>query len=248
MLENMQKDWKVNGLRRDKREVKYIKKFNTKMNILKLILLIIVLIIVSIIGRKMFILGSLKSKLEDRIGANNYNVKFCSYSGDSLIVDDAYVKDGKYLCKSISSPVGYERIEFNDGTKVNYYITASIENDTEKIAILNQDVEQAFSAPLVKIQNYLYTRNAWEFIWMALSSSMKTEQCNGKECYRIKGNGQILYIDKETGLTVRATTTSVTSQGKGMTIDTIFDFFYEFDCVTDSDLVEPDINEYRIQQ
>lgn len=48
ILENMQKDLKVNNLKRDTREIKYIKMYNEKMRILKFIIIIILAIALTI--------------------------------------------------------------------------------------------------------------------------------------------------------------------------------------------------------
>lgn len=48
MLDNMQKDLKINNLKRDKREIKYIKIYNEKMRILKFIIIIILAIALAI--------------------------------------------------------------------------------------------------------------------------------------------------------------------------------------------------------
>lgn len=48
MLENMQKDLKLNNLKRDTREIKYIKIYNEKMRILKFIIFIILVIALTI--------------------------------------------------------------------------------------------------------------------------------------------------------------------------------------------------------
>ena len=54
-----------------------------------------------------------------------------------------------------------------------------------------------------------------------------------------------VYIDKETGLPVRLPGGTYTSnQG---TVDTIIEFDFEFDTVTEEDVQEPNITQYRIQ-
>ena len=56
IFENMKKDFQVNATKRDNREVKYIKKYSSKLKILRNILLIIIILFVIIIGRKTIIL------------------------------------------------------------------------------------------------------------------------------------------------------------------------------------------------
>lgn len=61
----------------------------------------------------------------------------------------------------------------------------------------------------------------------------------------IDGNLSV-YIDKETGLPLKVVNGTATIDGK--TYDLINEYTYEFNCVTDSDLIEPDINQYIIKE
>ena len=64
ILENMQKEIKLNTKKRDDREVKYIKKYSKRIKLLRNILLIIVVLFVIFVGRKTFILTNLSNKAE----------------------------------------------------------------------------------------------------------------------------------------------------------------------------------------
>lgn len=54
-----------------------------------------------------------------------------------------------------------------------------------------------------------------------------------------------VYIDKETGLPIRLPGGTYTSNER--TIDTIIEFDFEFGTITEEDVKEPDITQYRIQ-
>lgn len=105
------------------------------------------------------------------------------------------------------------------------------------------------------INDFLYTENIFEFIVNSVCSSIKSAECNGKECYKIQEfyssnflyleGGSTMYIEKGTGLPVRIES-GVISTNNGTT-NTLIDYQYKFNCVTDEDLKEPDVNEYKIQ-
>ncbi len=109
----------------------------------------------------------------------------------------------------------------------------------------------------IEILDYLYTQNIWEFLIISIKSSIKTEEVNGKECYRINvscfdifcfDNHRLdtYYFEKETGLLIRKE--NGTSGYDGDKINLVSDYYYEFDIVKDDDLKEPDISEYTIQE
>lgn len=242
IFEDMQKDWEVGSQKEEKTKVKYLKKYRNRLRLLKFIVAIIAVIMLGILGRKMFILMDLKNKLNDKLNASNYYLKSYAYFGNEITIQESYVKGNKYLNKLYFYPDNSKSIEYYDGKNINKYT----DNENEKIAILNQEIQEPDSMYLVKIQNYLYTDNLWEFTKMALNSSIITENCNGKECYRINTNGQILYEDKETGLPVRITTGS-REESNEIKIDMVYDFFYKFNSVIEEDFIEPDVSKYKIQ-
>ena len=74
-------------------------------------------------------------------------------------------------------------------------------------------------------------------------------ECNKKDCYRIvDSGGAIFYVDKETGLVIRTIGVATVSNGNGEKMDTVTDYQYKFDVVTDEDFIEPDISNYEIKQ
>lgn len=65
MYENMKKELEINTTKRDKREVKYIKKFSNKLKILKMIVLVILLVFMGVIGYKIIVIKSLQGKMDN---------------------------------------------------------------------------------------------------------------------------------------------------------------------------------------
>ena len=97
IFENMQKELKVNTTKRDEREVKYMKKFSSKMKLLKFIILTLTVIYVIIVGRRTFIMTSLSEKAKEHQSYNNYYAKLYSYQGNSLTITESYNKGKDYL-------------------------------------------------------------------------------------------------------------------------------------------------------
>ena len=243
IFSNMQKDFKFNSQKRDHREVKYIKKYSHKMKILKIILLIIVAIFVIRTGRNFIIISSLSNKADDYVSSTNYHKKTTNFDGTSMTIMDTYSKDGKLVSfLTRVTPEETNKISvYKNGETSNLYF----ETGDKKTAQLNQkDVMIA-----VNIVNYLDTdHNLLAALLGSITSSIKTVNCNEKDCYLITNfltsnwltsENEGTYIDKETGLMVRSTM-------NGNSTDTVVDYIHEFNTVSDDIFVEPDINEYEI--
>ena len=252
VLESMQKDLNLNSTKIDKREVKYIKKYSKKMKILKTVLILIVLIFIAIVGRNMIIFSRLQNKISKYSESTNYYVKTLTYEGETNMTVQCYVKGDKYLLNmtrrneegAITKLTNY----FN-GTTSNTYM----ESGNEKIALLNSNGLPSKTS----VVNYIDTNNFWQLLLMSVFSSAKSVECNGRDCYYIgksfspnilfaEGKNGV-YIDKETGLPIRAFNGTVVNNN-GDIFDIIVDYKYEFNTVTEEDLKEPNIQEYVIQE
>ena len=243
MLLEMQKELKISDQKRDRREVKYIKKFSNKMKILKIILLIILIIFGIHIGRNMIIISSLNNKANNYVSSSNYHKKTTNFNGDNLMIIDTYYKDGKTV-------TFLRRVTEKEINKISVYQSGDITNTyfetgDDKKAQLNQ--KDAFLVS--NIFNYLESNNIFEILIRSVTTNIKTVNCNGKDCYLmtdyfssdlLTSRNDSAYIDKETGLIIRMTMS-------GDSKDTVTDYTYEFDTVTDDIFIEPDINEYKIQ-
>ena len=243
VLLEMQKELKISDQKRDRREVKYIKKFSNKMKILKIILLIILIIFGIHIGRNMIIISGLNNKANNYVSSSNYHKKTTNFNGDNLMIIDTYYKDGKTV-------TFLRRVTEKEINKISVYQSGDITNTyfetgDDKKAQLNQ--KDAFLVS--NIFNYLESNNIFEILIRSVTTNIKTVNCNGKDCYLmtdyfssdlLTSRNDSAYIDKETGLIIRMTMS-------GDSKDTVTDYTYEFDTVADDIFVEPDINEYKIQ-
>ena len=93
---------------------------------------------------------------------------------------------------------------------------------------------------------------------MSLMARIRSVEQNEKDCYEVTyvyssnilmpAEGEFaIYIEKETGLTVKNKNGAIVNEN-GTEEPIVIDYEYKFDSVTDEDLVEPDISEYKIQE
>ena len=249
MLNNMKKEIELNTTKRDKREVKYIKRFSSKLKILKIIILIIILIYIGTIGYKFIVIKSMQNKVKQYSDITNFHIIKKSYCYDTITTQETFNKDGNYLVHIKRTSEGGEKREIISTKNGNNYITSG----EAKVASLNS--MQIVSSE--KVYNNLETESLGEFLYgLVISSKISSVKCNDKDCYKIENfkvsgiafpeYGMCLYIDKETGLIVRTEEGTRDSDGKIYT--QVSDYKYEFNTVTDEDLKEPDISEYKVQQ
>lgn len=249
MLNDMKSDLGLKTNKRDNREVNYLKKYNHKLRLLKAILLVIVAIFVIFVGRNIMIIKMLSNKAEVSRKVDNYYARAYMYQGNTLTIIESYYKEGKNL--TVLNTVGKEKdsklIEFKDGTKHNIYM----ESEGNKIALL--DVKESGIIPIISA-DYLATENIWQFLRNAVLTKIKTVTCNGKDAYyftNLKSPSMLysqvnygVYIDKVTGLPIRGA--AGTFQTEKETIDTMIDYDYQFNIVTEEQIKEPDITQYDI--
>lgn len=225
-----------------------------KMKVWKILLLVLAILLVLFIidtGRKMFIIKDLQNKVSQYTNQTNYYMKSYEYQGPIITISETYKKDNRDLT-SITN-VSEERIMRLTNFKKDDRVTTYIDIPNDKIAIVNSDAIPAE----FKVMDWLYTENTWQFIVRSIKSSIQTEECNGKECYKIQvgcfelfcfddHKEDLDYFEKETGLLVRRKNGTIGINNEKT--DSIVDYYYEFGTVTDEHLKEPNISEYKIQE
>ena len=257
MLENMQKDIEVNTQKRDKREVKYIKKYSNKMRVLKTIILLILLIFVAATGRKIYIISDLSSKAEKSITYTNYHKTIYSHEKGNYTKSEIFsLENKKKIVTTIISDEGKKTMTMY-GTKTGedsqgfeqYLINTYIETEDSKTAKLNQN-----GGISVDPQNPLYTENIVQLILQSIPTSIKETTFYNKECYYISNFEGVyspgpegMYIDKETGLLIGLAAYEYKNPDGTEGRMPASEYLYEFDVVTDTDFVEPDISEFEVK-
>ena len=262
MLEEMKKDLNLNIPKKDNREVKYIKKFNRKINILKLIILLAIVVFIIITARKVIIISSLSKKAEDIINTENYHTITYSYRLEDYSKTEVFSLGNKK--KIIMTQVKGNKVnkitmfakkcettnKENDKYIANIYREFKDEKDGEfgKIVNLNQEIEI-----FVNPQNVTKTENYLQLIIYSMFSSIKNTTFNGQECYYISNFKNVdskldegAYINKSTGLPISSIAYEYkNSDGTRGRVPTS-DYVYEFNIVKEEEFVEPNKDEYKI--
>ena len=240
MLESMKAEIKINTAKPDNREVEYIKKFNVKFKkveyklfvLIYTILAILVIGALSFFGRKYIIFQDLAKKAEELQKISNYHVKSSKFYGLNLDHIDKYVEKREEWFKDNVYYITYtDENEFTTILKDNmsyHYMNNELTDlesmDVNVIGLYNGLLFGEIE--LLKSKTSIFTHYLSEAV------------INGKKCYQIRENdqaGSILYIEKETGLVIRAEDRSGFSTNDEYQ-STVTDYKYEFDCVTDEEL------------
>jgi len=248
ILEDMEKDLKFDNSKKAKKDIKYIKKYSKKLRMLKIILLIILIFVVIFLGftvRKMIIIKNLNEKVSKYVNMDNRYEKIINDSGSSTSVVEFYSKGDNAVLFLNSIPnkyTGEKRtlINYFKGEKTNTYI----ESDGNKIALLDSNGLPS----KIMIVTLDYGNNLWNLFQAALSTSIKSTEYRGKECYVLNiSNNSEIYIEKDTGLRIKAKEGIVVDPNGNESVMTV-EYYYEFGTVTDDIFIEPNINEYEIQK
>lgn len=214
-----------------------------------LLLLLIIFILGLMIIRKMVIIKDLDNKVSSYENYKNYYIKETTYSGNSITISEIYKKDNKSLI--ILTNYNFENDGknvikvFNDSNNTNTYYET---DNNKKIAYLNQK-----NNIQLNITNEVETKNFFNLLVKALNTRISSKNCNEKLCYAIETiippkYSDITYIEKDTGLVVRKSGITGTVDSDEITTDNVEDYIYSFDTVTDSDIIEPNIDEYEIHE
>lgn len=218
-----------------------------KRKILITILLIAIIAILAFLAftiREMITLKNLNKKVAQYVNNNEHYEKIINDSGNTTTITEYYCKGNNavlFLNTTLKDTEETRKLtNYFKGDKVNSYI----ESGEDKIALLNTNGVPS----KVMIRQVDAGNNLWELFLMALATSIRSEECNGKDCYVLSlGENSKTYIDKETGLTLKAIEGTVVDENGNESVQTM-EYYYEFDNVDDNIFIEPDINEYKIQE
>jgi len=218
-----------------------------KRKILITILLIAIIAILAFLAfmiREMITLKNLNKKVAQYVNNNEHYEKIINDSGNTTTITEYYCKGDNavlFLNTTLNSTGETRKLtNYFKGDKVNSYI----ESGEDKIALLNTNGVPS----KVMIRQVDAGNNLWELFLMALATSIRSEECNGKDCYVLSlGENSKTYIDKETGLTLKAIEGTVVDENGNESVQTM-QYHYEFDNVDDNIFVEPDISKYKIQE
>ena len=258
ILENMQKNVNINITNKDKKAIKYLKKYRKKLRTLKIVILIIIVLFIGNTARKMIILSEISNKAEEFINTENYHRVSYNYDKDSTSILEIFgLGDKKKLVMINMTPEGTKVVTMYARKKGvdqwgNEKYDANIYTVTEnsKMAKLNSEV-----GINVDPQNMIHIENFLELLLISVPTDITTTTYDGEDCYFIsnvpQNIGRIsnnMYVSKNKGLVVSIMGYEVEYSDSGLGRWPATDYVYEFNTVTETDFIEPDINEYKIEE
>ena len=213
------------------------KKFFKTIGILVFIIVILMLLYVI---RNTIIVTKLQKNIKEYTSKTNFSIKVTNLTSEtSKMTVNYYKKDNK-------EAVILERNVDENSVKMSFYNNGErrdlfIETNDKKTVQVNTKNELLG----LNITDSLQTDNLWQTILYSSIARIKTENVNGKECYKVSNfyspywmygeNITEFYIEKDTGLLI-----------KTVIDDEIAVREYSFDDVEDSAFVEPDIGLYTV--
>ncbi|MBS5858097.1 MAG: zf-HC2 domain-containing protein [Clostridia bacterium] len=262
VLERMKQEFNLNITKKDNREVKYIKKFNKKINILKLIISLILVVFIILTARKVIIISSLSKNAENTINTSNYHTVTYSYYLEDYSKTEVFsLGDKKKIITTQRKDNGINKITIfarknessseNDKKYIaNIYREVKDEKDgkIEKVVNLNQEIEI-----FVNPQNVTKTENYLQLFVYSILSSVKDTTFNGEECYYISNFKSVnnnleegIYVNKSTGLPISSIAYEYKNPDGTRGRVPTSDYIYEFNEVKEEEFVEPNIDEYKV--
>lgn len=239
-----------------------------KMKLWKKVLIviaIILLIFIILTLRKTIILSDIDNKvtnLENRnkniyaettIETNSYTTKLKRYIKDDidkLVLEKTDENGEKTKIIQITYPNQRKIFTEKDNFKVmNIY--------DEVAPIRGSHIENTTTSSYTTIINFAYSISIPEQILNSILTTINSTEIDGKECYELSSkyntnfiysqNGKQMkaYVEKETGLPVKLVEVI---EENGKKSENITNYEYKFDCVTDEDIKEPDISQYKMQE
>lgn len=204
-----------------------------------LVLIIVILMLLYVI-RNTIIVTKLQKNIKEYTSKTNFSIKVTNLTSEtSKMTFNYYKKDNK-------EAVILERNVDENSVKMSFYNNGErkdlfIETNDKKTVQVNTK-NQLLG---LNITDSLQTDNLWQTILYSSIARIKTENVNGKECYRVSDfyspywmYGEKItefYIEKDTGLLI-----------KTVIDDEVAVREYSFDDVEDSAFVEPDIGLYTV--
>lgn len=216
------------------------KKKNIWLGVITSIIIVAVAIYIAMVIHSFFILNTYGAAMQAYAQSNNYLIKREGNGTNST----SYYKDGTtvtYLKQS--SNVNRQMIAYQNPITKEKIIR--IDSDGNKVAIISKTEDVL--VPVGEISNAFGVMNEKDNFILSLMTRVNTEECNGKECYKISLQGMTVWIDKQTYLVVRISNGKVIS-GDGTEQDLITNYEYEFGTVTDEQVAKPDLAGYKLQE
>ena len=204
-----------------------------------LVLIIVILMLLYVI-RNTIIVTKLQKNIKEYTSKTNFSIKVTNLTEEtSKMTVNYYKKDNKeavILERNVDENL-VKMCFYNNGERKDLFIETN-DKKTVQVNTKNQLLG-------LNITDSLQTDNLWQTILYSSIAIIKTENVNGKECYKVSNfyspywmygdNITEFYIEKDTGLLI-----------KTVIDDEVVVREYSFDDVEDSAFVEPDIGLYTV--
>ena len=245
-------------------EIDYLKKIRRKTRIKSIVWAICIILFIFLVFYiyNFSIVNSIANKATKNLNYENfYRESMTVGSNDLTSLVKTYYKDGKYK-------MVFETYS-DEGKKVDFVKYATVDSDeyinlyenNKEVTIYKGDVYKLFNSenhikfsPFVSdLTRFFVYRLSVPFIMSISSDTFDV----GREYYVFKNrfssnDNWEMWVDKETGLTVREISRNSTKSfypGTNVTksvSDTITSYSYECDCVTDEDVAVPSLEGYTV--
>ena len=250
-------------VRYQEKEIDYLKKLKLKSRIKSIIgsLIIILLIFIGYYFNKFITLNTISEKASKYFESENFYIEIISnvpLEENSVLFNKTWYKDGNYKTISyienetdgITQSFG---TEYGETGKTKYYQI----NENQKTATLisfpferQKNHLMSFPNPIFISQqnNYMLPRLGAPF-YVKISTDNKDI---GREYYVLQLDNSKLWVDIDTGLPIMSFGyTSSAKYFKDTKIplqksEGIYQYNYSFDCVTDEDVLLPDLSAYEV--
>lgn len=220
-------------------EIDFLKKIRRKIYLLILILLFIFLFILGSYIRKFIILSNITNKVNILESTNNYYAKVTSVENDNLHIIESYVTNTSTLTNfkviaenTLLNTSMYKNVDDN--------IFLFISHDTKSVKT-NISENDIFKVALINYSNDFNDLSLFDRLFYTIKvKNISTSKCNGSSCYLIDFyDGLQLWIEKDTGLTLRAIVSADEMDTR------TYEYQYKMDI--SNEIIQPDINGYTIE-
>lgn len=229
---------------------------NYKFKILFIIIIVCFAIVLLHFIRNAIIISSLIKKSSKYENIDNYHLVWSTYSNEEITIFDVYYKDQKY--KQILTSYNYNRF-INDNMSPTKTLLYRDETGKEMMYFYNENIlnisnnsSESFISPQNMSHITMAKESAIQFVLTCINSFITSVKCNNIETYKISfiiGSPNTTFFSKETGLTLRAISGySYGNENDRKYTDCISDVIYEFNNVTDEDLIIPATEGFTIKE
>lgn len=223
----------------ENKEINFLKKINRKIFFLVFIIAIFFLVIFAGYIRKFYILFNISNKISNLESITNYYAKVTSIDNDSLHIVESFVKDNTFL-------TNLEILARNDAPNISMYknpnenIAYFISHNVRHVDVYN-DINASnglFVVNLIDSSSIIFKESSFieKLIYVVKIKNITNTICHNSPCYLIDFyDGSQLWIEKDTGLTLRSNA-----------VDLLRTQDYEYILNTTDEITPPDISDYII--